>query len=67
MAAAHEARGDPDAVMAMIVQPGERNAYDQQARGFVTRITVAPPVTHPPSDAEAWTVVMCAPPCTAAA
>ena len=32
MAAAHRARGDPDAVVAMIVQPGERNAYDQQAR-----------------------------------
>jgi len=32
MAAAHQARGDPDAVMAMVVQPGERNAYDQQAR-----------------------------------
>ena len=32
MAAAHAARGLSGGVMVMLVQPGERNSYDQQAR-----------------------------------
>jgi glutathione synthase len=32
LAAAVVAAGDPGAVMVMVVQPGERNAYDQQVK-----------------------------------
>ncbi|GFH30925.1 glutathione synthetase, partial [Haematococcus lacustris] len=33
LAAAARAQGAPGGVLVMVVQPGERNAYDQQVRG----------------------------------
>jgi glutathione synthase len=42
LAAATAAAGSPGAAMVMVVQPGERNAYDQQASGWLA--TTAFPV-----------------------
>jgi len=64
MAAAHRARGDSDAIMAMVVQPGERNAYDQQAR-HRSNVSVATPAIPLPSG-EACAGVLGALPSTAA-